>query len=361
MVRVIAVAAVGIVVLLGCSAASDEETITSEISEPTSTTASAVEADTTSGGYPLGLDAMNMPSEASELTSAFENMPGEFGGVPWEPTEFGHGVVYGEVGYVYGTRFRPEDLAGVGGSFAEMFAEMMSSFEASNEAATVASQFDPGVGLLWWFGTYNDEEAGFGFADVALWAEPDGEYLFSAGAETPARRDDLVVAFVEAAAVEPITTAERAASMACEDLYRFWWWPEDSLDEFGRGIDEFFPSPGTQAIIDEAQNAALAIEDTEEAWLEATIVTWRDNEPGTFYATCDLFTDGQRTVLAELGAGSAQYCIGSFYTAGDGVDQAVRDLGIADPPRDEHGTIDEVAWVRLSPNDLIAVCRRLGY
>lgn len=354
MVRVTAVAAVGIVVLLGCSAASDEETITSEISEPTSTTASAVEADAASGGYPLGLDAMNMPSEASELWSAFENMPGEFGGVPREPAEIGHGVIYGEVGYVYAAPIGPEDLAEVGGSIAEM----MSSIEANTDALVVASQLDPGVGLLWWFGTVTGSEP---FADIALWAEPDGEHLFSAGAETPVRRDDLVTTFVEAAGVEPITTTERAASMSCEDLYRFWWWPEDAFDEFGNPIEGFLPSPGTQAIIDEAQMAALAIEDTEEAWHEAMIVTWRDTEPETFYAACDLFTDGQRTVLAELGAGSAQHCIGSLYTDSDGADQAVRDLGIADPPRDEQGIIDEVAWTRLSPNDLIAVCRRLGY
>ena len=357
MVRVTAVAAVGIVALLGCSAASDEETITSEISEPTSTTASAVEADTAAGGYPLGLDAMDMPSEVSELTSAFWNMPGEFGGVPRELLGSGDGVIYGEVGYVFAGLIGPEDLAEVGGSIAEI----MSSIEANTDAAAVASQLDPGVSLLWWFGTINDEETGFGFADIALWAEPDGEHLFSAAAETPARRDDLVTAFVEAAAAEPITTTERAASMSCEDLYRFWWWPEDAFDEFGNPIEEFFPSPGTQAIIDEAQMAALAIEDTEEAWHEATIVTWRDTEPETFRATCDLFTDGQRTVLAELGAGSAQYCIGSLHTDSYGADQAVRDLGIADPPRDEQGIINELAWARLSPDDLIAVCRRLGY
>ena len=354
MVRVTAVAAVGIVVLLGCSAASDEETIASEISEPTSATASTIVANTASGVYPLGLDAVDMPSEASELTSAFENMPGEFGGVPREPPEWGHGVIYGEVGYVLAGLISPEDLAEVGGSIAEM----MSSIEANTDAAAVASQLDPGVGLLWWFGTGSDD---FGFYHTALWAEPDGEHLFVARAETPARRDDLVTAFVEAAAGEPFTTTEQAASMGCEDLYRFWWWPEDAFDEFGNPIEEFFPSPGTQAIIDEAQMAALAIEDTEEAWHEAMIVTWRDTEPETFHATCDLFTDGQRTVLAELGAGSAQYCIGSLYTDSDGADQAVRDLGIADPPRDEQGSIDEVAWVRLSPNDFIAVCQHLGY
>ena len=355
MVRVAAVAAVGIVVLLGCSAASDEETITSEISEPTSTTASAVEADTASGGYPLGLDAMDMPSEASELTSAFENMPGEFGGVPREPPEWGHGVIYGEVGGVYAGLIGPEDLAEVGGSIAEM----MSSIEANSDAAAVASQLDPGVGLLWWFGTFNDEETGFGFADVALWAEPDGEHLFSAAAETAARRDDLVTAFVEAAAVEPITTTERAVSMSCEDLFMFFWWP--AVDDFNDPLPEYSPSHEVWAIIDEAWMAAEGVEDTEEAWHRVLVETWRDTEPETFYATCDLFTDGQRTVLAELGAGSAFYCTSSIYTDSDGADQAVRNLGIADPPRDEQGTIDSDAWMRLSPNDLIAVCRRLGY
>jgi hypothetical protein len=154
-------------------------------------------------------------------------------------------------------------------------------------------------------------------------------------------------------------TTERAASMGCEDLFMFFWWP--AVDEFNDPLPEYSPSDEAWEQIRAAQVAALEVEDTEEAWHRALVETWRDTEPETFHATCDLFTDGQRTVLAELGAGSAQYCISSISTDSNGAAQAVRDLGLADPPRDEQGSIDYRAWTRLSPNDLIAVCRLLGY
>jgi len=345
-----------LVLVAGCSSIGDDETVTSGTSEPVSTAVAVTGAEVTSGGYPLGLDAVAMPAEAIELLSVFEEMPDEFEGVARHPAEYGFGVGYGDVAFVAAARMGPEDLAANGGSIAEM----MSLLDSSADAVVSASQLDPGAGLLWWFATVGDDE-GFGFGDVALWAEPDGNHLFSVGAETPEMRDELVMAFVEAIAVEPSTMAERVASVSCEELYRWLWWPEGAFDEFGNPIEEFFPSPGAQALIDEAQLAALAIEDTEEAWHEAMIVTWRDVEPETFNATCDLFTDAQRRVLAALGGSALQWCSSAFTTDSNGADSAIQDLEIAEPPRDDHGYVDWTTWVAETPDDVIAVCRHLGY
>ena len=51
--------------------------------------------------------------------------------------------------------------------------------------------------MVWLFGTFQDQ-GGAGKVQVAIWGEPDGEWLFSVNAQTPEMREALVRAFVDA-------------------------------------------------------------------------------------------------------------------------------------------------------------------
>lgn len=154
------------------------------------------------------------------------------------------------------------------------------------------------------------------------------------------------------------------AEPTCEDLYLTWGWPDAAIGEFDV-LPSALPSAETLEVIQEAQQAALSVEDTEEAWWGAFYVTWRDQEPETYNATCDLFTTGEKLVAKELVPSDLGSCWSRFSSRNDSnfgpAADAIDKVGVKGPPLDEFGLVDVHAWAIEAPEDLISVCRALGY
>ena len=74
--------------------------------------------------------------------------------------------------------------SGESGSGGVTEVESVSAFGGEPGAQVVASQLDPSADLVWLFGSFEDE-GGAGLVHLAMWGEPDAEWLFSMNAGTP--------------------------------------------------------------------------------------------------------------------------------------------------------------------------------
>jgi hypothetical protein len=159
--------------------------------------------------------------------------------------------------------------------------------------------------------------------------------------------------------------SETDGDPTCSDLFMFWWWPLAAVDEFNDPLPEYVPSEDAWAKIEVAQEAALQVADTEEAWHRALVETWEAAEPESFYATCDVFSDGERRVLMDLSETEASECFqraAEYYDPNIGSEfgTIARELGVDIPPAAaiDSGQAARV-WAANRAEDFIAVCRHL--
>jgi hypothetical protein len=152
---------------------------------------------------PFGLDAADLPDSESSLTAVFDALPDEVAGATRRPG--GGGVV---VEYDDGS-----------GLFAALEpgsqkVSSMATFSDETGAEVEASNLDPSTGLVWLMGSFTDE-GGAGLVHVAGWGDPDGDWVFWVNASSPAMREALVRAFVDATASADV---EADAGVPLEDL-----------------------------------------------------------------------------------------------------------------------------------------------
>ena len=173
-------------ILLAVGCGSDDADPVSSSNEGSETTTS----DAVGDGVPFGLGSVDLPESESEVARVFEAMPSELEGLP-RLDDAGLVARYGgELNVLSAGLASDFDTGTVMASLA--------SFEDEPGAEIEASELDPDAGVVWLFGSFQDE-GGAGRVLVATWGDPDGEWLFSVGAQTPEMREALVRAFADAA------------------------------------------------------------------------------------------------------------------------------------------------------------------
>ena len=149
-------------------------------------------------------------------------------------------------------------------------------------------------------------------------------------------------------------------SVDCTDLFVLWWWPLAARGEFGDPLPETLPSEDAMVQIDEAVKI-----DTGETW-PLVVEAWREVEPASFHATCDLFSAGERYVLEELNLSEASECYRAavnYYNPdpmagpGEDIDSAAQTLGIDIPPAASIDYEKEAqAWADSHAEDFVSIC-----
>ena len=159
---------------------------------------------------------------------------------------------------------------------------------------------------------------------------------------------------------EPESAADGGPT--CSELFMFWWWPVSAVNEFNDPLPEYRPSVGTMEQIALAQEAALKVENTEQAWHRAFVEKWRDIEPETFTSTCERFSAGEREVLVALGEATTSNCMSIVSGSYDDMPRAditaaAKELGIDLPTIASWEAAR--AWAIDRPGDFIELCRLL--
>ena len=145
---------------------------------------------------PWGLDTVDLPDDADAIAEVFAAMPAEVDGVPIEMTASDEVTFQGADG-------RQLRLAVLGLTFIQEFSgstdmtvtDFLSVLVNSGELETAESALDASKPLVWVAST------GIGNGELfhdAAWAAPDGEWLFSASADSPEARTELIHAFINA-------------------------------------------------------------------------------------------------------------------------------------------------------------------
>ena len=145
---------------------------------------------------PWGLDSVDLPDDADAIAEVFAAMPAEVDGVPLEMAD-GDGV------NLQGADERHLQLRVLGLADLREFAgtpdltvtDFLSVLVDSGELETAESELDDSKPLVWVASTGRGN--GELFHDAA-WAAPDGAWLFSASAESPEARIELIHAFINA-------------------------------------------------------------------------------------------------------------------------------------------------------------------
>ena len=143
----------------------------------------------TTEGAPFGIDSVDLPNTEAEVATLFEAMPSQVEGQP-RLEDTGLFARYGAELNVVSAGLAVDFDTGT-------VMESLSSFEDETGAEIEDSELDPDAAVVWVFGTFQDE-GGAGKVHVAIWGEPDGEWLFAVNAQTPEMREALVRAFVDA-------------------------------------------------------------------------------------------------------------------------------------------------------------------
>lgn len=143
----------------------------------------------TTEGAPFGIESMDLPDTEAEVAALFEAMPAEIEGQPRLEDSGLFARYGGELNVVSAGLASDFDTGAVMAS--------LSSFEDETDAEIEDNELDPDAAVVWMFGTFQDQ-GGAGQVHVAIWGEPDGEWLFAVNAETPEMREALVRAFVDA-------------------------------------------------------------------------------------------------------------------------------------------------------------------
>ena len=139
---------------------------------------------------PFGLDTVDLPDTYSGLLAVFDEMPEAIDGVARIADDDALAAQYGRLDGLFAA-LQSESGSGAGGV---SVVESMSSFEDESGAQVEGIQLDPAADLVWLFGSFTGE-GGTGLVHVAMWGEPDGEWLFAVNAGTPEMREALVRAF----------------------------------------------------------------------------------------------------------------------------------------------------------------------
>ena len=145
---------------------------------------------------PWGLDTVDLPDDSDAIAEVFAAMPDEVDGVPLEMTD-GDGLT------LQGADERQlllrvlalADIREFSGSTDMTVTDFLSVLVNSGELETAESELDASKPLVWVAST------GIGNGELfhdAAWAAPDGEWLFSASADSPEARIELIHAFINA-------------------------------------------------------------------------------------------------------------------------------------------------------------------
>lgn len=155
---------------------------------------------------PWGLDGVDMPATLEEIESVLDELPDEVAGLPGPGVQAGAG---GGFSVRYGTgddegvmlvAFSIEHIAAAEGRESMTAAEWLGIL-AEEMGDLEAGSLDAEEGLIWAVAG-GSVETGPGTVEtiyVAVWAEPDGEWVFHLTAPSPEERKALAQAFVEAA------------------------------------------------------------------------------------------------------------------------------------------------------------------
>lgn len=148
---------------------------------------------------PWGLDTVELPTDSSTLADVFASMPTSVDGVPIDE-EFAtpENIQYaeGEERYLLIRAISSEDIeAFTGGEMSNVQDFVAVSAESGEYEAVEASQLDESQNLVYVaFSAIGDGELMYG----TLWAEVDGNWVFSAAADTADARTGLIHSFIEA-------------------------------------------------------------------------------------------------------------------------------------------------------------------
>ncbi len=143
---------------------------------------------------PWGLDTVDLPDDADAIAEVFAAMPAEVDGVPLETTapEF---VAYGADEHLLLGVLGVADIRDFSGITDMTVTDFLSGLVNSGELETAESELDDSKPLVWVASTNRGN--GDLFHDAA-WAAPDGEWLFTASADSPEARTELIHAFINA-------------------------------------------------------------------------------------------------------------------------------------------------------------------
>lgn len=143
---------------------------------------------------PWGLDTVDLPDDADAIAEVFAAMPAEVDGVPLEIAD------PEVVGYGADERLRLRvlglaDIREFSGSTDMTVTDFLSVLVDSGELETAESELDDSKPLVWVAST---GRVNGGLSHDAAWAGPDGEWLFTASADSPEARAELIHAFINA-------------------------------------------------------------------------------------------------------------------------------------------------------------------
>ena len=143
---------------------------------------------------PWGLDTVDLPENADAIAEVFAAMPAEVDGVPLEiaDSEF---VAYGADEHLQLGVLGLADIREFSGITDMTVTDFLSGLVNSGELETAESELDDSKPLVWVASTNRGN--GDLFHDAA-WAAPDGEWLFTASADGPQARSELIHAFINA-------------------------------------------------------------------------------------------------------------------------------------------------------------------
>ena len=157
-------------------------------------TATQTEVTSLSTEPPWGLDTVDLPDDTDAVAEVFAAMPAEVDGVPLETTdpEF---VSYGADEHLRLGVLGLADIREFSGSTDMTVTDFLSVLVDSGELETAESELDDSRPLVWVASTGRGN--GELFHDAA-WAAPDGDWLFTASADSPEARTELIHAFINA-------------------------------------------------------------------------------------------------------------------------------------------------------------------
>lgn len=171
-------------------------------------TTSGTETETTEAtGAPGGLDTIQLPDDADVIADVLAAMPDEIDGVPRETTQ-SKVVTYTDTeGRERHLQLDVMEIASVrefSGVPDMTVADFLSGMADSGEMQGVQSELDDSGPLVWMTSQQTGDAApSEDLPDapsiyIANWGRPDGEWVFTAIAETPEARTELIRAFVDA-------------------------------------------------------------------------------------------------------------------------------------------------------------------
>lgn len=197
---------ISFVVTLSACVSSDavDTTTTIQAAEPSTTTVATTTTTTTQpptpaelrADPPWGLDTVDLPDDADGIAEVFAAMPAEVDGVPLEMTAPDEVTFQGaDERHLQLRVLGVADIREFSGSTDMTVSDFLSVLVSSGELETAEFELDDSKPLVWVAATSRRN----GDLDyVASWAVPDGEWLFSASADSPEALTELIHAFINA-------------------------------------------------------------------------------------------------------------------------------------------------------------------